>query len=191
MAENHTSIVTCPSYLTRTECASRLLRSMVLQPSWSAILFDIASGFIRIFSQVSHKCKELLRLAQEESHGGEKLEGSHGSPLCASGTNDGACRELPAEKYSGFRHDQVGLEILTPGRRHVEVGKYQRMILGVGQSRSIAGLVLPRLKVHGLGWADAEHDAQNLDIGYPLSQRWIEAGPTLLDGAKVEHSRVG
>jgi len=46
------------------------------------------------------------------------------SPLCASGANDGACRELPAEKYSGFRHDQVGLEILAAERRRVEVGKH-------------------------------------------------------------------
>src|SRR6267143_575553 len=97
---------------------------MVLQPSWSAILFDIATGFISVFSQVSHKCEELLRLAHEETAGGETLESSHGSPLCAGGANDGACRELPAEKYSGFRHDQVGLKILTRERRRVEVGKY-------------------------------------------------------------------
>src|SRR6266403_5380496 len=65
------------------------------------------------------------------------------------------------------------------------------MILGVGQSRCIASLVLPRLKVHGLGWADAEHDSQNFHVGHPLSQRWIEASAALLDSSKVEASRVG
>src|SRR5882762_9516497 len=65
------------------------------------------------------------------------------------------------------------------------------MILGVGQSRGIASLVLPRLKVHGLGWADAEHDSQDFHIGHPLSQRWIEACTALLDSSKVEASRVG
>jgi len=51
--------------------------------------------------------------------------------------------------------------------------------------------VLPRLKVHGLGRADAEHDPQNFHVGHPLSQRWIEASAALLDSSKVEASRVG
>jgi len=63
-------------------------------------------------------------IGQGKSHGSEKLESTHGSSLCASGANDGACRELPAEKYGRFRHDQVGLEILAAERRRVEIGKY-------------------------------------------------------------------
>jgi hypothetical protein len=45
--------------------------------------------------------------------------------------------------------------------------------------------------VHGLGGADAEHDAQYFRIGDPLRQRWVEAGTSLLDEPKVEARRVG
>src|SRR5713101_6612142 len=47
------------------------------------------------------------------------------------------------------------------------------------------------LEVLCLGWPDAEQDAQHFRMGDPLSQRWVEAGPPLLDKGKVESSRVG
>src|SRR5436305_8887715 len=50
---------------------------------------------------------------------------------------------------------------------------------------------MPGLKMGGLGGADTEQDAQNLWIGDPLSQRWVEAGAALLDEGKVEARRVG
>src|SRR5207237_2458675 len=66
-----------------------------------------------------------------------------------------------------------------------------RCIGGVGQSRRIARHVMPGLKVHGLGWADTEQDAQYFRIGDPLSQRGVEAGAPLLDKPKMEARRVG
>src|ERR1700719_3769472 len=55
----------------------------------------------------------------------------------------------------------------------------------------IAGLVLPSLKVHRLGGTDAEDDAQNFWVLYPLSKRRVEAGATLLNKAKMEARREG
>src|ERR1700736_4508051 len=55
----------------------------------------------------------------------------------------------------------------------------------------IAGFVLPSLKVHCLGWTDAEDDPQNFRVGYSLSKSRVEAGATLLDKAKVEARREG
>src|SRR5260370_24226998 len=130
---------------------------------------ELATGVVRVFGQITQERKELLRLAHEESAGREELGGPDCSPLCVGWANDRACRELPAEEYGGFRHDQVGLEVLSAERSGIEVRKYQRRIFGVGQSRCIASLVLPRLKVHGLSWAYAEHNSQDLHIGYSLS----------------------
>src|SRR2546430_14852774 len=41
------------------------------------------------------------------------------------------------------------------------------------------------------GWADTEQDAQHFQTGDPLSQRWVEAGTTLLDIPKMEARRAG
>ena len=45
--------------------------------------------------------------------------------------------------------------------------------------------------MHCLGWADTEHDSQNFRIGYPLSQRRVEASTTLLNKGKVKSRREG
>ncbi len=45
--------------------------------------------------------------------------------------------------------------------------------------------------MHRLGWPDAQHDPQDLDAGYALRQRWIEARPSLFDSSEVKSSRVG
>src|ERR1700730_3773938 len=55
----------------------------------------------------------------------------------------------------------------------------------------IARLVLPSLKVLGLGWPDTEQDSQNFGVGDPLSQLRIKAGPTLLNKGKGEPCREG
>src|SRR5260370_19712028 len=44
--------------------------------------------------------------------------------------------------------------------------------------------------MHCLGWADTEQDTQHFQISDPLSQRWVEAGATLLDKPKMERRRV-
>jgi len=50
----------------------------------------------------------------------------------------------------------------------------------------VARLVLPGLKVHCLGWSDTEQDSQDFWISYPLSQRGVQAGGTLLNEGKVK-----
>ncbi|HYL43133.1 MAG TPA: hypothetical protein VEU97_07100 [Ktedonobacteraceae bacterium] len=50
---------------------------------------------------------------------------------------------------------------------------------------------MPGLEVRRLGWADTEQDAQHLRVGDPLSERWVEAGASLLDKPKMEGRRVG
>jgi hypothetical protein len=45
---------------------------------------------------------------------------------------------------------------------------------------------LPGLKVHCLGWSDTEQDSQDFWISYPLSQRGVQAGGTLLNEGKVK-----
>jgi hypothetical protein len=79
---------------------------------------------------------------------------------------------------------------MSKARRGIEVRKHQP-IRGVGQRFRIACLVVPGLKVRCLGWTDTEQDAQHFRIGDPLSQRWVEAGATLLDKRKMECRRVG
>ena len=84
----------------------------------------------------------------------------------------------------------IKLDCKVFGLRNVgrQVRKHQR---AVRQRDCIAGLVLPGLEVHDFGPADAQHDAQNFHIGYPLCQRSIKTGSTLLDKCEVESRRVG
>ena len=50
---------------------------------------------------------------------------------------------------------------------------------------------MPGLKVHRLGWADTEQDAQHFCTGHSLGQRRVKAGAALLDKRKMEARRVG
>ena len=43
--------------------------------------------------------------------------------------------------------------------------------------------------MHGFGRADTKQDSQNLRIGYPLSQRRVDAGTTLFNEGKVKSRR--
>jgi hypothetical protein len=129
-------------------------------------------------------------LADEQPVGRQGLGSSHCSPLCLGRANDRNDRELSAEEDGGLRHDQVGLEVLPAKGRCIEVRKHQP-IRGIGQSRRIAGLIVPGLKVRCLGRADTQQDTQNFRMGHPLSQRGVEARATLLDKPKMESRRVG
>src|ERR1700751_5798104 len=108
------------------------------------------------------------------------------------GANDRNRPEPLLEEGTGLRHDEVGLEILQPKAngegRSVEVRKHQGAVGQRGQRRRhcITRLVVPGLKVRCLGWTDAEHDSQNLPIGPPQGQYWVQAAATLLDEAKME-----
>ena len=140
--------------------------------------------------QLAEEGKERLRLADEQPVGRQSLERPHCSAHGLGRPNDRNDRELAAEEDGGLGHDQVGLEVLPAKGSSIEVGKHQP-IGGIGQSRRVARLVMPGLKMGGLGGADTEQDAQHLWTGDPLRQRWVEAGATLLDEGKVEARRVG
>src|SRR5262249_61765325 len=44
--------------------------------------------------------------------------------------------------------------------------------------------------MHCLSRSDTDQDAQNLDAGDPLSERWVEARTTLFDSGEVESGGV-
>src|SRR5260221_12818051 len=148
------------------------------------------SGRICCLCQALQDCKELRRLADEQPVGRQGTQSAHGSPLGRGRANDRNDRERAAEEDGGLGHDQVGLEVLSAKRRGIEVRKHQP-IRGVGQSRRIACLVVPGLKMHCLGWADTEQDAQHFWIGDSLGQRGVEARATLLAESKIEYHCVG
>ncbi len=104
--------------------------------------------------------------------------------------NDRNGRKLVAEEDGRLGHDQVGLEVLSAKGSGIEVRKHQP-VCGIGQSRRIASLIMPGLKVRCLDRADTEQDAQHFQIGNPLGQCGIEAGATYLNEPKMEARRVG
>ena len=99
-------------------------------------------------------------------------------------------RELSAEEDGWLRHDQVGLEVLPTKGGALRSGNTNPFV-GSVRGGALPALSMPGLKVRGLGWADTEQDSQHFRIGDPLSQRWVEAGATLLDKRKMEARRVG
>src|SRR3979411_2533209 len=150
---------------------------------------------IRFDCQSSHELEELLRLADKESVGGESLECSHGCAVGFGRTNNRTCGKLPVEERRWLGHDQVSLEVLPTKRRRVYVVERHRhtghRVDDRRQPLVIAGLVRPRLKMHDLGSANAEHDSQDFQTGRTLRELWIEAAATLLDGCKMKAGCVG
>src|ERR1700730_10006293 len=57
--------------------------------------------------------------------------------------------------------------------------------------KRVACLVLPSLKVRGLGWADTEHDSQNFWVIYPLGRFRVEASAAYLNKGKVKARAEG
>ncbi len=107
-------------------------------------------------------------MADEQPVGRPGLDRGHCTPTppWLGWANDRNGRELAAEEDGGLGHDQVGLEVLPAKGSGIEVRKHQP-IGRVGQSRRIARLVMPRLKMGCLGGADTEQDAQHLRMGDP------------------------
>src|SRR6266852_1661476 len=148
------------------------------------------SGGICCLCQIVQEGKECRRLTYEQPVGCQGLDRTHCSPVGLCGANDRTDWELSVKEDGWLGHDQVGLEVLPSKWSRIE-GRKDQPISGVGQRRRVACLVLPGLEVLCFGWPDAEQDTQHFRMGDPLSQRWVEAGPPLLDKRKVESSRVG
>src|SRR5258707_4905338 len=151
-----------------------------------------APSRVCLLCQLLEDSKELRRLADEQPVGRPGLDRGHCTPTprYLGRANDRNRRQRSAEEDGGLGHDQVGLEVLAPKRCGIEVRKYQP-IGGVSQSRRIARLVMPRLKMRCLDWADTEQDAQHFQISGPLSQRGVESASPLVDKPKMEACRVG
>ena len=66
-----------------------------------------------VFGEILHEREKCRRLADEESHVGEKLDHALGDAFGFGWANDGARRQLTADERTRLRHDQVGLKILA------------------------------------------------------------------------------
>src|SRR3954447_5413391 len=99
--------------------------------------------------------EEIGRLSPEQPHGRQARRRAHGNALGVGEPDDRADRELAIEELRRLGHDPIRLE-----QRPSLVQVWERESGGgVGQRRSVAGLVLPRLEVHRLRRADAEQYA--------------------------------
>ena len=152
-----------------------------------------ATGVVCVLGQIVQQIEEpLIFLADEKSVVGECLYRSCRSALRLGRANDRADGEFSAQKWCWLGHDEVRLQRFRLA--HGQVGKSNRCAclgIHIGQRSSVAGLVLPCLKMHGLGRANAEQNSQDFRVGYPLRKRWIKTGPALLDERKVKSRREG
>ena len=147
-----------------------------------------------VLCELGHVRKKRLRLTLEKPHVGEECESAHGGAFRVSRSNDRDNRKTRVQERARLRHDQVRLEELAAEWRRIQIRKRHRYpshrIDYVRQWWRITCLIRPCLKMHGLGGADADQDAQDFRMGRPLCQRGVEAGATLLDSREVEACRV-
>ena len=62
--------------------------------------------------------------------------------------------------------------------------------VAIGYIGRITCFVVPRLEVRDLGAADTQQDPQDLQVGYLLCERGIQAAAALLDEREVESRSV-
>src|SRR5260370_23084302 len=147
-----------------------------------------------VLSQLVQEVKECRRLALEQPHIGKKIDHAHRDPFRFGRTNDRTHRKTWTNEWTWLRHNQVGLEIFSAEWRRIQVRKCHRVVVTRVKGsylKCIARLVLPGLEVHCFGRADADQNSQDFHVVSPLGHRWIKAVTTLLDGRKMESSRVG
>src|ERR1022692_2492321 len=134
--------------------------------------------------QFAHELKKSRRLANEQPHSRQESQRVRGGALRLGRANDRTYREACAQEWTWLGHDQVGSEVLPAKGRGVEVRKYQP-ISRVGQRNQITRLVMPCLKMSGLGGADTEQDAQYFNAGYPLGVLRVKAIAVLFTGSTL------
>ena len=93
----------------------------------------LARRLIGILRKVLHLLKEFFGLADEQPI---VPEGLYSRPrterLYRGRPNDRTSRKRPAEERAWLGHDQIGLEVLPPKRRYIQVRKHERGIFGIG-----------------------------------------------------------
>src|SRR5437879_10227927 len=133
------------------------------------VLVASTSSRVGIGRQVIQEFKERWDLADEESVVNKRLHGRHGCVPVFGGTNDGNLGELAVEKDGGLRHDQIGLQVIGRGSS-IELIKRE---VAIGDVGSVAGLIVPGLKMRGFSRTDAEQNPQDLRMGDALGELWI------------------
>ena len=94
---------------------------LATRPGKLLIVLYSALGVIGFRCEFPQQFEERRRLTDKEAHGRQELNNAHGNPFCLGRPNDGAWREASTEKWTGLRHDQVGLKSLSAKRLGVEV----------------------------------------------------------------------
>src|ERR1700746_263143 len=150
-------------------------------------LLAFAPRRVRLPCEFFEGAKERAGLADEQSVVNEGLNSAHGCTLGFCWPDDRHRRELFAQEDGRLRHDEVGLEIVGVGIR-VQVSKHK---VAVGNSGSIACLVMPSLEVSGFGGPDTQENAQDFGVSDALGERGIETAAALLDESEVEAGGVG
>ncbi len=97
---------------------------------------------------------------------------------------------------SWLGHDQVGLELVSnAGTSGTCIGidstvEVRECEVAIGYIGRITCFVVPRLEVRDLGAADTQQYPQDLQVGYLLCERGIQAAAALLDEREVESRSV-
>src|SRR5260370_33792868 len=65
------------------------------------------SSFIRVLCKVLHKREECRRLADEQAHGSQEIDHSHGDSFSLSRPNYGTPRQIGADKRARLGHDEI------------------------------------------------------------------------------------
>src|SRR5438552_18496400 len=130
----------------------------------------------------------IINEARDRGHRSALFDGSW------SDDRNGA--ELFVKEQSGLGHDQVGLELVSNiGTGSTGVGidscvEVREGKIAVRYIRGVACFILPSLEVRDLGAADTQKDPQDLQVGYFLGQRGIQAASALFDKCKMKSCRV-
>src|SRR5260370_31689463 len=125
---------------------------------------QLAASFVCVFGKAVHESEECRRLADEQSHVRQELDYTPGDVLCFCRANDGTRRQLSTYERARLRHDQVGLKILAPKRRGIQVRKGDRHAghwIHGSLLRRVARLISPGLEMHSLRGTNADQDSHD------------------------------
>src|SRR5712692_4676778 len=139
----------------------------------ASCVLELTPCVVRFVGEIEEDIEELFLLADEEPVVLETLNGSDGTAeLSGSWANDGNGPKGRVEEVGWLGHDEVGLQRIAverlgirlslgcgEGRKRDACPGSAGAIVRVGNRKSIAGLILPGLEMHGLARTDAEQDS--------------------------------
>ena len=158
-------------------------------------LVTVALSPVRVAGQILQELHELAGLTDEKAVSCQCLHSTHGHAFGFGRTNNRAGRKLATQKRRRLGHDQVGLKVLSPKWRRIQIrernGDTGDGIDNIRDGHHVSCFVLPGLEVADFSSPDAEQDAKNLGIRGSLRQGRIETAAALLDPGKVKACGVG